>query len=88
MAVERVVGLLEASPVEAREKRPGALEVLAEILVQPREEERAEPRLGVSSPEPSHLVLAKDVVPAEQLVGAFARDHDLEPGLLNCGGER
>ena len=83
MAVQRVVDVLEPALVEAGEERARALQVLPEELVQPCEEQRPDLRVGHLRPEPADLVLAVDVVAAEELVGALARDHDLEARLAD-----
>ena len=83
MAVQRVAGVGEVPPVELPQERPRAGRVGREPAVQPREQERAQLRLRVAGPEAADLVLAKDVVAAEELVGALAGEHDLEPRVLN-----
>ena len=87
VAVQRVVDVLEPALVEAGEERARALQVLPEELVQPREEQRPDLGVGHLRPEPANLVLAVDVVAAEELVRALARDDDLEACLADGGGQ-
>ena len=38
---------------------------------------------GSPRPEATHLVLAEDVVAGKQLIGSFAREHDLEARIAH-----
>ena len=87
VAVEGVVDVGEALAVEADEERAGALEVLADERVQPREQQRAELGLGLARPEMAHRVLPEEVVPAEELVRPLAGGDHLQARLLDGAGE-
>ena len=87
VAVQRIVRLRQAAAVEAREKGAGTTEILAEILVQAGKEERPQLRVRLPCPEPTDLRLAEDVVSGKQLVRPFPREHDLQAGSVDRGGQ-